>query len=67
MTDESGALEQIRGILASGRTDAETVGAIRRAVSRRPAVQHELRLDHRNWPILCASSGWERNDNPELS
>jgi hypothetical protein len=67
LSNESDPLDQIRSILASGTTDAEIVGAIRRAVARPPSVQPEVRLNDRNWPVLLTSSAWERHDDPELS
>ncbi|MFI5711798.1 hypothetical protein [Kribbella sp. NPDC051620] len=66
MIDESGWLDKVRGILASGRPDAEIVGAIREVILPPPRPQLEVRLDHRRWPILCSSSAGERNGNPEM-
>lgn len=67
MSEQEGALDKVRGILESGRTDAEIVEAIREVVVPPAKPLHEVRLDTRNWPVLCSSSAWERHDDPELS
>lgn len=67
VTDDSGPLGEIRSILASGRTDAEIVRAIRRLLAPRPAAQHVVELNHRRFPVLCSATAWERHDDPEMS
>lgn len=66
VSEKEGALDKVRGILESGCTDAEMVGAIREVVVPPRPPRLEVQLDDRRWPILSTSSAWERHDDPEM-